>query len=108
MSEPTIEETNSSQSNMSNDFQQSNKLSEPYYAVYSLTKENYGKGMETLNDGKMERRQVRHNIYQKADGTNVKITEVNRDPNFPNLHKTRFKDSVYVGRVVKWIRTVHW
>ena len=105
MSEPTIEEINSQHNNMS---PQSNKLSEPYYAVYSLTQENYGKGMKTLNDEKMERRQVRYNIYQKEDGTNVKITEVNRDPNFPNLHKTRFKDSVYVGRVVKWIRTVHW
>ena len=87
---------------------QSNKLSEPFYAVYSLTQENFGKGMKTRHDGKIERRQVRYNIYQKADGTNVKITEVNRDPNYPNLHKTRFEDSVYVGRVVKWIETVYW
>ena len=105
MSEPTIEKINSQHDNMS---PQSNKLSEPYYAVYSLTQENFRKRKKTWHDGKMERRQVRYNIYQKADGTNVKITEVNRDPNYPNLHKTRFKDSVYVGRVVKWIKTVHW
>ena len=106
MSEPTIEQINSQSNNMS---PQSNKLSEPFYAVYSLTQEeNFGKGMKTWHEGKMERRQVRYNIYQKADGTNVKITEVNRDPNYPNLHKTRFEDSVYVGRVVKWIETVYW
>ena len=105
MPNKTTEQINSQENNMS---QQSNNLREPFYAVYSLTQENFGKGMKTWNDGKMERRQVRYNIYQNADGTNVKITEVNRDPNYPNLHKTRFEDSVYVGRVVKWIETVYW
>ena len=105
MPNKNTEQINSQENNMS---PQSNKLSEPFYAVYSLTQENFGKGMKTWHEGKMERRQVRYNIYQKADGTNVKITEVNRDPNYPNLHKTRFEDSVYVGRVVKWIETVYW
>ena len=105
MPNKATEQINSQHNNMS---QQSNNISKPFYAVYSLTQENFGKRMKTWNDGKTERRQVRYNIYQKADGTNVKITEVNRDPNYPNLHKTRFEDSVYVGRVVKWIETVYW
>jgi len=105
MSEPTIEKINSQHDNMT---PQSNKLSEPFYAVYSLTQENYKKTSESLYHTERKIGKVRYNIYQKADGTNVKITEVNRDPNYPNLHKTRFKDSVYVGRVVKWIKTVHW
>jgi hypothetical protein len=105
MPNKTTEQIRSQHNNMS---QQSNNISEPFYAVYSLTQENFGKRMKTWHEGKTERRQVRYNIYQKADGTNVKITEVNRDPNYPNLHKTRFEDSVYVGRVVKWIETVYW
>lgn len=102
MSEPTIEQINSQQNNMSNN------LNEPYYGVYSLIQENYKKTSESLYHTERKIRKVRYNIYQKADGTNVKITEVNRDPNYADLHKTRFRDSVYVGRVVKWIKAVYW
>ena len=42
------------------------------------------------------------------DETQVKVTEVSQDPNLHADHKKRFPESVYLGTVVKWVKTVHW
>ncbi len=79
-----------------------------YYAVYSYEQENHYKNHKTWYNGKEYLRHTRYNIYEKEDGTQVKITEVSRDPNLPADHKRRFPDSVYLGIVVKWVKSVNW
>ena len=80
----------------------------PYYAVYSHEQEYKFEKQPTWYNGKEHVRQTRCNIYEMEDGTHVKITEVSQDPNLPADHKRRFPDSVYLGTVVKWVKTVHW
>lgn len=41
------------------------------------------------------------NIYQTNDGREVEVTEI---CSFKDNHKERFKDSIYLGKVVKWLR----
>lgn len=81
---------------------------ELYYSVYSHEQEYKFKDIKTWTNGKEERRQARYTIYEKEDGTQVKVTEVSRNPNLPTDHKSRFIDSIFVGNVVKWIKTVTW
>ena len=78
------------------------------YAVYSHEQEYINKNNKTWYDGKEYVRQNRYNIYEKEDGTQVRITEVSKDPNLPADHKRRFPDSIYLGIVVKWVKSVNW
>ena len=80
----------------------------PYYAVYSEEQEYKNEKSPPWYNGKEYLRHVRYNIYEMEDGTQVKITEVSQDPNFPADHKRRFPDSVYLGTVIKWVKTVYW
>ena len=80
----------------------------PYYAVYSEEQEYQFRNHKTWYNGKETVRHIRYNIYEMEDGTQVKITEVSQDPNLPADHKRRFPDSVYLGNVVKWVKTVDW
>jgi len=84
------------------------EASRPYYAVYSNEQEYRLKNYKEQWDGKKMRRSNRYNIYEMEDGTQVKVTEVSRNPNLPTDHKSRFGDSIFVGNVVKWIKTVQW
>tara|TARA_B100001939_G_scaffold338873_1_gene344959 strand:- start:322 stop:630 length:309 start_codon:yes stop_codon:yes gene_type:complete len=80
----------------------------PYYAVYSYVQEYLNEKNKVWYNGNEIVRHNRYNIYEMDDGTQVKITEVSQDPNLPADHKRRFPDSVYLGTVVKWVKTVHW
>ena len=80
----------------------------PYYAVYSEEQEYHNEKSPLWYNGKEYVRHNRYNIYEMEDGTQVKITEVSKDSNLPAKHKNRFPDSVYLGTVVKWVKTVHW
>ena len=79
-----------------------------YYAVYSQEQEYNNKNIKTGYNGKEYVRQNRYNIYEMEDGTQVKTTEVSKNPNLPADHKRRFPDSVYLGNVVKWVKSVNW
>ena len=79
-----------------------------YHAVYSHEQEYKYEKHPTWYNGKENVRQTRYNIYEMEDGTHVKITEVSQDPNLPADHKRRFPDSVYLGTVVKWVKTFYW
>ena len=81
---------------------------ELYYGVYSHEQEyKFEKGKVWYN-GDRKIRPVRYTIYEKEDGTQVKVTEVSHNPNLPTDHKTRFNDSIFVGKLVRWVKTVHW
>ena len=80
----------------------------PYYAVYSHEQEYEHENHPKWYNGEEIVRQNRYNIYETEDGTQVKITEVSRNPNLPADHKRRFPDSVYLGTVVRWVKTVNW
>jgi len=80
----------------------------PYYAVYSEEQEYKNENSKPSFNGMEYVRHNRYNIYEMEDGTHVKITEVSRDPNLPADHKRRFPDSVYLGTVVKWVKSVLW
>ena len=80
----------------------------PYYAVYSEEQDYQFEKHPTWFNGKKHVRQTRYNIYEMEDGTQVKVTEVSQDPSLHADHKRRFPDSVYLGTVVKWVKTVHW
>ena len=86
----------------------SKEVSKIMYGVYSHSQEFQNENSKTWFNGKEWKRQVRYNIYQKEDGTNVKITEVDKNEYIIEDHKRRWHDSVYVGKVVKWIRTEFW
>ena len=73
------------------------------HAYYSLTQENINK----IKLYKDDRRSTRYNIYKLVDGREVKVTEV-FSLGDGQQHKERFSDSVYLGVVDKWVRTVHW
>ena len=101
MTEPTSDSISTNQIIME-------PITVPYYAVYSHEQEYKCEKQPTWYNGKEHVRQTRYNIYEMEDGTQVKITEVSQDPNLPTDHKRRFPDSVYLGTVVKWVKTVHW
>ena len=75
----------------------------PKPAYYSLTQENINKNI-WYND---DRRPTRYNIYKLVDGREVMVTEVFSLTDGKE-HKERFSDSIYLGVVDKWVRTVHW
>ena len=75
----------------------------PKPAYYSLTQENINKNI-WYND---DRRPTRYNIYKLVDGREVMVTEV-FSLSDGKEHKERFRDSIYLGVVDKWVRTVHW
>ena len=79
----------------------------PYFGVYSFEQDKLSE-IKTYRNGNSEYRCTRYNIYEKEDGTQVKVTEVSRNPNLPTDHKSRFKDSIFIGKVVKWIKAVTW
>ena len=101
MTEPTSDSISTNQINME-------PITVPYYAVYSEEQEYKNEKSQLWFNGNEYVRHNRYNIYEMEDGTQVKITEVSRDPNLPADHKRRFPDSVYLGTVVKWVKTVHW
>ena len=68
------------------------------YAFYSYEQEHVGKNRIPAGN--------RYFIYEKRDGSKVKTTEIVATPN--SDHKLRFRDSVFVGEVVKWVETVRW
>ena len=80
----------------------------PYHAVYSHEQEYQNEKSPPWYNGKEYLRHNRYNIYEMKDGRQVKITEVSQDPNLPANHKRRFPDSVYLGTVIKWVKTVYW
>jgi hypothetical protein len=41
------------------------------------------------------------NIYKTNDGREVEVTEI---CSYKDNHKERFNDSIYLGKVVKWLR----
>ena len=75
----------------------------PKHAYYSLTQENTNKNTRYNDD----RQSTRYNIYKLIDGREVMVTEVFSLSDGKD-HKERFSDSVYLGVVDKWVRTVHW
>jgi predicted Fe-Mo cluster-binding NifX family protein len=79
----------------------------PYFGVYSFEQEKLSE-IKIERNGNSYSRCTRYNIYEKEDGTQVNVTEVSRNPNLPIDHKSRFDDSIFVGNVVKWVRTVLW
>ena len=81
---------------------------ELYYGVYSREQEYKFEKEKFRYNGDNKIRPVRYTIYEKEDGTQVKVTEVSHNPNLPTDHKTRFNDSIFVGKVVRWVKTVHW
>ena len=101
MTEPTSDSISTNQINME-------PITVPYYAVYSEEQEYQNEKSRPWDNGKEYVRYTRYNIYEMEDGTQVKITEVSQDHNLPADHKRRFPDSVYLGTVVKWVKTVHW
>ena len=80
----------------------------PYYAVYSFNQECIDKGLKSYEKNGQVKRIVRYVIYEKEDGTQVKATEVSKSNNFLESHKQRFKDSVFLGKVVKHVKCVFW
>ena len=78
-------------------------IDNPKPAYYSLTQENINKNI-LYND---DRRPTRYNIYKLVDGREVMVTEV-FSLSDGKEHKKRFSDSIYLGVVDKWVRTVHW
>lgn len=46
------------------------------------------------------------NIYLTENGKEVEVTEVSS--NEYNDHRMRFLDSIYIGKVVKWLRVQHY
>ena len=101
MTEPTSDSISTNQINME-------PITVPYYAVYSQEQEYLNEKSPPWYNGKEYVRYTRYNIYEMEDGTQVKITEVSQDHNLPADHKRRFPDSVYLGTVLKWVKTVHW
>lgn len=101
MTEPTTDSISTNQITM-------DPITVPYYAVYSHEQEYKFENHKTWYNGKEFVRHNRYNIYEMDDGTQVKITEVSKDHNLPTDHKRRFPDSVYLGTVVKWVKTVNW
>ena len=101
MTEPTSDSISTNQIIME-------PITVPYYAVYSEVQEYNNEKSPPWYNGKEYLRHNRYNIYEMEDGTQVKITEVSQDRNLPTYHKRRFPDSVYLGTVVKWVKTVHW
>ena len=101
MTQPTIDSISTDQIIME-------PITVPYHAVYSHEQEYINEKSKPWYNGKEYVRHNRCNIYEMEDGTQVKITEVSQDPNLPADHKKRFPDSVYLGTVVKWIKTVYW
>ena len=81
---------------------------EMYYGVYSREQEYKFEKEKFRYNGDNKIRPVRYTIYEKEDGTQVKVTEVSHNPNLPTDHKTRFNDSIFVGKVVRWVKTVLW
>ena len=79
-----------------------------YYGVYSHEQEYIYKNTKVRYNGDRKIKRVRYTIYEKEDGTQVKVTEVSHNPNLPTDHKSRFNDSIFVGNVVKWVKTVEW
>ena len=79
-----------------------------YYGVYSREQEYKFENNKTWYNGKETVRHTRYTIYEKEDGTHVKVTEVSHNPNLPTEHKTRFNDSIFVGKVIRWVKTFHW
>ena len=77
---------------------------EKSYAFYSKTQENINRRCTMRgNDGK-PKRNVKHNIYENVNGEEVVVTEVSSNPNY----FSRFKDSVSLGEVKRWVRVVFW
>ena len=101
MTEPTSDSISTNQIIME-------PITVPYYAVHSEEQEYQNEKSPPRYNGKEYLRHNRYNIYEMDDGTQVKITEVSQDPNLPADHKRRFPDSVYLGTVIKWVKTVHW
>ena len=83
-------------------------ITEPYYAVYSEEQEYQNENSKPWYNGEEYVRHNRYNIYEMEDGRQVKITEVSKNPHLPTDHKIRFPDSVYLGTVVRWVKTVNW
>ena len=79
-----------------------------YYGVYSREQEYIDKNRKVRYNGDRKIKRVRYTIYEKEDGTQVKVTEVSSNPNLPADHKRRFPDSVYLGNVVNWVKTIDW
>ena len=79
-----------------------------YYGVYSHEQEYQNQNTKVRYDGDRKMSYLRYTIYEKEDGTQVKVTEVSHNPNLPTDHKSRFNDSIFVGNVVKWVKTVEW
>ena len=62
----------------------------------------FSQKQKELNILKQNREKKYHtNIYLTTDGNEVEITEVSK--NYIN-HKKNFPDSIYLGKVVKWLR----
>ena len=81
---------------------------EMYYGVYSREQEYKFEKEKFRYNGDNKIRHARYTIYEKEDGTQVKVTEVSRNPNLPADHKSRFDNSIFVGKVVRWVKTVEW
>ena len=79
-----------------------------YYGVYSHEQEYKNQNTKVRYDGDSKMSCLRYTIYEKEDGTQVKVTEVSHNPNLPTEHKIRFDDSIFVGKVIRWVKTVDW
>ena len=83
-------------------------MNAPYYAVYSFNQECANKNFKSFEKNGQVKIALRYVIYEKEDGTQVKATEISKSNNFQETHKQRFKDSVFLGKVVKHVKSVLW
>ena len=68
-------------------------MSEEYYAWFSQIQKDRLYKYNQYNP--------HTNIYQTNDGREVEVTEI---CSYKDNHKERFNDSIYLGKVVKWLR----
>ena len=74
------------------------------HAFYSKIQEDLMINRRLINNS--GKKIIRHNIYLHEDGHEVITTEVTS--NLENSqHSKNFKDSHYLGKVTKWIKTVY-
>lgn len=74
------------------------------YAWFSNTQKNNILNPLRLQHCKYSK--LHTNIYLTENGKEVEVTEVSS--NEYNDHRKRFLDSIYIGKVVKWLRVQHY
>lgn len=75
------------------------------HAFYSKIQEDLMINRRLINNS--GKKIIRHNIYLHEDGHEVITTEVTS--NLENSHHSKnFKDSHYLGKVTKWVKSIYY